>query len=200
MHSEMMMQDALARGFLLFSDYIIIVPLLFVGFFCLNRKIFYHAVCLMLFSILLNVALKNMFQVPLSPALGKKGYAFPSGHMQLVTVFYGWLALKFHNHWLSILTMILLTGVGASLIHFGYHTIYDVVAALIVGILLLLLYDRAQTRWPKKTPWVLLLVASFLLLSIYLRTWHIAGYVWMAYLFLLPIITLSRLNTPYLLI
>lgn len=49
----------------------------------MNKKIFYHAACLVFLAILLNVALKSTFQVPLSAALGKTGFAFPSGHMMV---------------------------------------------------------------------------------------------------------------------
>ena len=189
------MFDQLASGFLLFSDDIIIVPLIVLGLICLDRSVFYHAACLIFFSILLNVALKNSFQVPLSPLLGKKGYAFPSGHMQLVTVLYGWLALKFNKKGLYLGTLLLLAGIGASLIHFGYHTIYDVIAGLFVGLILLLVYEMALTKWPKKMPWCLLLIASIFLLYIDLRTFAIAEYVWKAYLGLWLVIIIMKCLT-----
>lgn len=175
------MIDHLARGFLLFSNTLIILPVLIIGLIWLNRETFYQATCLLLFSMLVNVALKNTFQIPLSPALHKVGYAFPSGHMQLVTVLYGWLALRMKNYGLCAAVAVLLIGIACSLIHFGYHNIYDVLAAVICAFFLIGLYSFALGKWPKQLPWLLLVLASLLQTYIFLLSGEIAAYVWMAY-------------------
>lgn len=175
------MLDYIANGFLLFSDDFIIIPLFILGFIWFDRDSFYHAACLMLLCILLNVALKVSFQVPLAPFLHKKGFAFPSGHMQLVTVFYLWLAYKVKTTWFSLMIVALLIGIGLSLIHFGYHTYYDVIAALFVALLLLGLYYLVFSKWPKLLPWLSLAAATLLLLYIDLHYGFIEIYVWMAY-------------------
>ncbi|ARG96347.1 phosphatase PAP2 family protein [Legionella micdadei] len=175
------MLDQIARFFLLFSDNIVIIPLLIIGFIWLDRATFYHAVCLILFSILVNVALKVTFQIPLSPSLGKKGYAFPSGHMQLVTVLYTWLAFKINQLWLRVIIIALLLGIGLSLIHFDYHDYYDVLAGIFFAALLLISYYFASLKWPQNLPWFILGIASFLMIYIHWRTVEILSHTWMAY-------------------
>ncbi|KTD31575.1 phosphatase PAP2 family protein [Legionella maceachernii] len=175
------MQDQIAQFFLLFSDNIVIIPLLILGFIWLDRATFYHAVCLILLSILVNVALKVTFQIPLSPSLGKKGYAFPSGHMQLVTVLYTWLAFKIENLGFRVVAVALLMGIGLSLIHFDYHNYYDVLAGVFFALLLLISYYFSSLKWPKNVPWFILLIASLLMLYIHWRTDEILSHPWMAY-------------------
>ncbi|CDZ75981.1 PAP2 superfamily protein [Legionella massiliensis] len=187
------MIDHLARIFLLFSSDLIIIPLVVIGLIWLNRETFYHATCLILFSMLVNVALKNTFQIPLSPALGKIGYAFPSGHMQFVTVLYAWLALRVKNFWLTMAIVIVLIGVALSLIHFGYHNLYDVVAAVFFAVILIGLYYLADLRWQDSVPWLILLFASLLLIYIVLTSEQIAAHVWMAYYGLWGLISAEKI-------
>lgn len=175
------MLDQIAQAFLFFSNDIVVIPLLIMGFIWLNRITFYHAVCLILLTILLNVALKISFHVPLSPALHKKGYAFPSGHMQLVTTLYTWLAFRVKNGWLSLVIAVLLVGIGLSLVHFGYHTYFQVLAGAFFAVLLLISYYFAFLKWPKNTPWYILGTATLLVIYIYWRTGEILNYVWTSY-------------------
>jgi undecaprenyl-diphosphatase len=187
------MLDYLARGFLLFSNDPIIIPLIVFGLIWLDRNTFYHAACLILLSMLVNVALKISFKIPLSPSLGKVGYAFPSGHMQLVTVLYTWLALRLKNKWLSAIVLSLLVGIGLSLIYFGYHNIYDVLAGVFFALLLVTLYLFVDRKWSKKVPFYILGTASLLLLYIGLRSTQILSYVWMAYYALWGLILAERM-------
>ncbi|KTC88018.1 MULTISPECIES: phosphatase PAP2 family protein [Legionella] len=175
------MLDQIAQAFLFFSNDIIIIPLLIMGFIWLNRITFYHAVCLIFLTILVNVALKLSFQVPLSPALHKKGYAFPSGHMQLVTTLYTWLAFRVKNWWLSLAIAALLIGIALSLVHFGYHTYYQVLAGAFFALLLLISYYFAFLKWPKNTPWYILGAATLLMAYMYWRAGEILSYVWVSY-------------------
>ncbi len=175
------MLDKITQSLLLFSDDLFIIPLLIIGFIALDRATFYHAVCLTLLSILVNVSLKVSFQIPLSPSLGKKGYAFPSGHMQLATVLYTWLAFKMQKFWFSMIIGALLIGIGLSLVHFGYHNYYDVVAGVFFAILLLVSYYLVSLKWPQTMPWVILSVANLMVIYIYIRTAELPNHVWMAY-------------------
>jgi len=96
----------LAKGFLTFSHPIVIVPLLLIGLVgevVLGQKspCEWRLACLLvLFSMILNVFLKSLFLVPLNPALGKEGFAFPSGHMQVSVVLYGYLLRVYVRHWI----------------------------------------------------------------------------------------------------
>ena len=175
------MLDYIANCFLIFSDDFIIIPLFILGFIWYDRTIFYHVACLILLSILLNVALKVSFQVPLSPLLNKKGFAFPSGHMQLVTVFYGWLAYQIKNKWLTSLIIVLLIGIAFSLVHFNYHNYYDIIGGVIVAVLLLSFYLIALLKVPQKLPWFCLALATLLMIYIAFYYGQIEFYVWTAY-------------------
>jgi membrane-associated phospholipid phosphatase len=151
-----MFMSIIAKSFLIFSDAIIISPLLIIGF--LTRGGFFmgqpsnegeviwgRASLLVLFTMILSVFLKSLFLVPLNPVLGIKGYAFPSGHMLVAFVFYGWLAVAYGNWiWRGIIFLIL-AGIGFGLIQQGYHTIEDVLGACMFGIVTLSLFTRANS-------------------------------------------------------
>ena len=132
--------NLLTTFFLSFSHWVVILPLMVLGYCLISKRIFCHALCLLVLSILLNIILKNIFQIPLSPALGKEGFAFPSGHMQVATVLYGWLAFNIKNIWVRLSIVIILLGVGFSLVHAGYHNYYDVFGGVFFGTLLIGIY------------------------------------------------------------
>lgn len=89
-------------------------------------------------------------------ALGVDTFAFPSGHVQSSTIFYGFLAYllwqRVQRPWLRrlgvgvMLTMIAL--VGISRVYLGVHWPSDVAGGYVIGILWLLLWTRAQRAWP----------------------------------------------------
>lgn len=171
----------IAEFFLLFSHATIIVPLVFAGVIWVDRTIFLQVICLVLFSMILNIALKNTFQVPLAATLHKAGFAFPSGHMQTATVLYGWLALKFHNLYFRIFTIIVLTGIGMSLVYMGYHNYFDVAGAVFFAMILILCLTWIAKKKAKQLPWLLILMATVLMIYISL----IAPLPWTIYFLLL---------------
>ena len=132
--------DGVAHVFLTFSHDTIIVPLILFGYIWGRRDIFYDAICLLLFSMIFNAALKVTFQVPLSPFLEKDGFAFPSGHMQSSFILYGWLALKIQNNWIRLLIALLLFGIGISLVSCGYHSYCDIFGSIFFALLLMITY------------------------------------------------------------
>lgn len=130
----------IARFFLTFSHDTIIVPLMILGYIWIDRKFFLNAIYLILVGMLVNVALKVSFQVPLAPHLNKTGFAFPSGHMQTSVVVYGWLLVKVKNPFYKIPFILLLMGIGWALVQCGYHNYGDVCGAVLVGVLLIVGY------------------------------------------------------------
>lgn len=136
--------------FLSFSHTIVIVPLIVLGCVLISRRIFCHALCLLVLSILLNIVLKHTFQIPLSPTLGKEGFAFPSGHMQAATVLYGWLALNIQNVWFRLSVVIILLGIGFSLVNAGYHNYYDVFGGVFFGSLLIACYHCVLLKFSRQ--------------------------------------------------
>ncbi|MFA5958974.1 MAG: phosphatase PAP2 family protein [Tatlockia sp.] len=175
------MVNALATLFLLFSDAVVIAPLILIGLLCFDRMTFKRVIGLIFFSILVNTALKLSFQVPLAPWLHKKGFAFPSGHMQLTTVLYGWIAYRTSSYWLKAAIALLLPGIGFSLIYFGYHTLYDVIAAFFTGAVLILFYHAMYLQWPRQFPLFLVAFSTLLIGYIYLRMGLLTPWIMMAY-------------------
>jgi hypothetical protein len=137
--------DFLAKGFLTFSHPTLIVPFLIIGFLLeksgliKNSKqgsiVWANACLIILFTMIFNMFLKSLFLVPLNPSIGKEGFAFPSGHMQVSVVFYGWLFWAYPYWGIQGLILLILTGLGYGLIQQGYHNFNDVFAATVIGIL-----------------------------------------------------------------
>ncbi|HHF7348437.1 TPA: phosphatase PAP2 family protein [Legionella feeleii] len=175
------MLDTLARTLLAFSNGSVVIPLIILGFIWLDRNVFYHAACLVLLGIVVNVALKVTFQIPLPPALGKDWFAFPSGHMQLSTVLYVWLAYNVAKPVFRLATVALLVGIGASLIHFDYHNLFDVLAGSFFALLLIVAYYLPSKKWPQKMPLIVVLIGSLLVFYINWRYTRIPVHAWMAY-------------------
>jgi undecaprenyl-diphosphatase len=174
-----------ANGFLTFSNAIIIAPLLIVGFatrgsfFIIppSRKgtqVWGYAILLVLFTMIFNAFLKSLFQVPLNPALGVSGFAFPSGHMQVSVVLYGWLALVYRNQRLRGILLFLLLGMGIGLIQVGYHDHIDVMGSFIFGATTVYafaqctMFPSVQT-YPPRLGLKLIPLAGLMVFGIYMR-------------------------------
>jgi membrane-associated phospholipid phosphatase len=179
--------NTLAHFFLFFNNWTFIVCLLLLGLMFGNRALFYHTTCIIMVSMIINVALKCTFQIPLSPTLHKVGFAFPSGHMQLAAVLYGSLLFYIKNRTLQMLLITLLAGIGFSLVHFGYHTWFDVLGAVFFAGLILGFY---QILLRQKTPylaWVNVSLTTLLMIYIAYRN-TIPIHAWIAYTALLSFI------------
>ena len=201
------MIDVLAHVFLVFGNLAFIGPLLLIGFIWSDRRFFYELTCLLLFSITLNVALKGTFQIPLAKELGIPGYAFPSGHMQIATIFYACLILYGNARLLkndrlllplNIMLVLLLFGIGWSLIHCGYHTVSDVAGAAIVALFLTIGYRFLLDHYPKYSAWVLLCLATLITLYTYTRYPELPQHAALAYYGLLGLIVGNKIIRLYL--
>lgn len=146
----MLNQDLLGRFFLFTLQDSFLCSFIFIALIGLRSKRVAEATLLLLFSIVFNSLLKCIFKVPLPPALNiTDWYAFPSGHMQSAAMFYGWLAYRYNEKWLWIVTTILLLGIGWALQHFGYHDLRDVIASVIVAVTIfaLLIITDQKFSW-----------------------------------------------------
>src|SRR5262245_61871329 len=104
--------DVLTKGCLLFTHIYAVLAAMVIGYLLIDRKVFGQVIIIVAFTLVFNRYLKSVFQVPLPPSLGKSGWAFPSGHMQLAFAMWGWIAWNYRYKWLWILLGIFLTGVG----------------------------------------------------------------------------------------
>jgi len=118
-----------AKFFNIFCQIYIIVPIIVIGFLFKDRKSFLEALLVLLFASIFAASLKAIFKVPLAAHVGK-GYAWPSGHMMVSTMFYGWLFIRYRQP----LIIPIIIGIGYSVIALGYHSLSDVIGALCFSI------------------------------------------------------------------
>lgn len=175
------MLENITKLVLAFCNDIIIIPLVIVGYIWIDKCKFYHAICLLLLSMICNVALKSTFQIPLSTHLAQEGFAFPSGHMQTAAVLYGWLMLHFYAPMLYTLLVLLLTSIAYSLVALGYHNWFDVVGGILFGSIVLFSYFLILKKKPQIQAPAILLLSTLLMVYIHLM-YTILDHVVMAYL------------------
>lgn len=132
---------------LLVSDYFYITVIA-LGYWMKPTSTQFRSLGLLVsYSTLLNCLLKNIFQIP-RPDITTHlvsvhdPFGFPSGDVQVATVFWGYLLFANRNLWLQSLSTILIMGVGLSRVYLGVHSIYDVMGGLFTGLLLLLIWHR----------------------------------------------------------
>ncbi|AEI88913.1 MAG: AcidPPc domain-containing protein [Candidatus Midichloria mitochondrii] len=85
----------------------------------------------------LNAFLKELWQVPLDPSLGKVWWGFPSGHMQNAAIFYLGLALYARKLWVFITSIIVLYGISEAFIYYKFHDTSEIIAAIGTALILL---------------------------------------------------------------
>lgn len=183
------MLDNVSRFFLAFSHDTIIIPLIIIGYIWIDRKVFFHGISLLLTSMLLNLALKITFQVPLAPSLGKEGFAFPSRHMQSSIVLYGWLLKSVNKRSIKVVITILLIGISIGLVHLGYHNYFDVLAAVFLGLLLIFIYSWFLKTFKESILSMIVLLFNTLLMAYIVLLYEIKEYSWLAYYSLIGFIS-----------
>ena len=128
--------------------YVLMLPLLL---WCVDVRLGARVGIFLLLSSQLNTVLKDLFHQPrpsdFDPSLQLawfEGYGLPSGHAQLVVVFWGAIAAWARRRWLWILVGLLAALVGFSRVYLGVHFPQDVVAGWAIGGLSLVLYIVVQ--------------------------------------------------------
>jgi undecaprenyl-diphosphatase len=182
------MMPIIAQFFLSFSQEVVIVPLIIIGYICVDRKIFFHATCLILISILVNIALKATFQMPLPPMLNQQGFAFPSGHMQSSVTIYGWLFTATKDWRIKSIISMILTGIGCSLVYFGFHYYEDVLGAVFFSLLLIWLYKKALWYFSNRSFLFFIFIIANLILSYIVLIGAMKVYVLIQYCILIGVI------------
>lgn len=157
------MLDYIADFFLFFSNIVVIGGFLVFFLWWGGRAFFLQLFCLTLMDMIINVALKGTFKI-FPPGIPEGGYAFPSGHMQLTCVFYGWLLLHVRSIALRCCLVVLCIGQGMGLMHYHYHTLMDVIGGAVVAFLLIVLYRGALKIFKAQIPWILLCLSSLCML------------------------------------
>lgn len=143
----MTIHDIIARFFLSFSHETMIISLTLLGYIFYDRRKWGTAIYILLFTMIFSKFLKNIWQIPLPLHLVLEGYAFPSGHMQGATVFYGWIMLQCRSIIVTLICSGIMLGVAFGLLHFGYHIPRDIFGALGFALLTIALYHYLLTKF-----------------------------------------------------
>lgn len=97
------------------------------------------------------------------------GYSFPSGHTSAATTIYGSVALwQKKKKWLAAIAVVLLLITAFSRNWLGAHTIWDVLVAIVVGLVAIIICEYVG-RWiekdKKRDKWVLITVIGLCIIS-----------------------------------
>lgn len=133
------MMDTFTYFLLMFIREEVIIPIMLFGMIFHKREPYAKAMCFFCVIIIFNMFLKNIFKVPLFPHLGN-GYAFPSGHMHVSAIFYGYIFYKVHDWKVRSLLAFIMCGIGFSLVYRNYHTWIDVFGAAAFAIAEIAIY------------------------------------------------------------
>lgn len=183
-----MILDTLYHLALIPSQFEFTLVLMALGRWKLSRDNFATVCWILLVSNILNISLKNYFQVPLLSTVHHSGYAFPSGHMQMSTVFYSTLCLFYRNRWMIAISLILAPIIGYGLVYFHYHTFTDVIGGLGFG----LFFAGSMTLMHRYFPLAMRLATFALATLIMGLSQDMPSYAWLYYhmLWLLAVIEL----------
>ena len=148
--------DALMRWFTFMGDEQFSLLLLPFALWCVDFRMGVRLGVIFLLSVVVNSALKDVFQQPrpydLNPdvKLGDAGgYGLPSGHAQSAAVVWGSIAVWARRGWFWLLAIGIIVLVGFSRIYLGVHFPTDVLAGWAVGAGLLGVYYRVLPHGPR---------------------------------------------------
>ncbi len=119
------------------------------GYFYWSPEKFSRIAMLLFISGLINGFLKDYFQdsrplieFMLDPRIGQS-YGWPSGHAQIAVTLWGLIAIEFKNNWLTTFCVLMIGLVSFSRIYLGVHDIGDVFAGLLIGTIILTVWQLA---------------------------------------------------------
>ena len=119
------------------SSYLYMIPLVV---WCVDYRTGLRLLAVFSITVFVNTTLKTLISQPrpfqLDPRVisrGEDGYGLPSGHAQLVVVFWGVIARWVGNPWFWTLCVVLMAAIGFSRIYLGVHFPSDVIAGWALG-------------------------------------------------------------------
>lgn len=157
--------------------YLLLVPILY---WCVDKTLAMHLSFVYLGSAYVNTTLKAIFMVPRPSAPAVRvvkpadGYSFPSGHAQIVSVGWFYLATRVKRAWFWVLAAILVLAVCLSRVYLGVHYPTDVIVGTLIGLALVWGYVAACgmsggyiAQWPLAFKLMLACVVPLLLLALH---------------------------------
>ncbi len=134
------------RFFTFFGDeafYVLILPVLYWAW---HRDKSTRLFFVVMLSLLLNVWLKALFQIPRPPdavaLISATGYAFPSGHAQGSATLWIMLALLIRKSWMSVLAAVMIFFIALSRIYLGVHYPSDILGGWAFAIVVIAAYQK----------------------------------------------------------
>ncbi len=157
------------------SDYFYILTIA-LGFWLRPDRDEYRALGFLVpFGTIINCILKNLFRITrpeislhITPLAGT--YGFPSGDVQVATIFWLILFLYSKNKLLKYFLWIPIIGIACSRVYLGVHSIYDVLGGIFFGVLIVCLWQFYLAKYAlnnKKLTLALFAFWLFVLIIIY---------------------------------
>ncbi len=128
-------------------------------YWCFDRHLGARLFVLSLLSLYVNEVAKVFFDQPRPAELDSRVWCytdnpaegrFPSGHTQVTTVTWGYLAAQLKRRWLWILAGVMMALVPLSRLYLGIHFPHDLLGGYVIGLLLLLVFiwlDSDLEKW-----------------------------------------------------
>src|SRR5262249_1891168 len=117
-----------------------------IGYWLWDKNMFTRLAGLIAIIAITNTYLKELFHDarPLVDfAIDKRvgdSFGFPSGHAQVATATWLWLAYEIKRPWAWIVAVVIIAGVALSRIYLGVHDVEDVLGGILLGLALFAIY------------------------------------------------------------
>ncbi|MCR4675687.1 MAG: phosphatase PAP2 family protein [Sphaerochaetaceae bacterium] len=148
--------DKIATFISLFGTSYVLIPVMVILYWALDKKKGYVAGATFLTANSVNNTIKSIVKFPrpwmvLSDRLGQRdvhatGYSFPSGHSCSSASLYGSIANLYRKKWLSIVCITLIILVGVSRVYLCVHWPLDVICGLAIGFICVWLLNALFAR------------------------------------------------------
>lgn len=157
--------DALMLAVTKLGEEIVILGVICVLYWCINKKLAYKLGMVFFASGILVQGLKITFHIQrpwvldstFEPVGGSKnaatGYSFPSGHTQGATALYGTFFSVARKGWVKAVCATLIILVAFSRMYLGVHTPMDVIVSLIVSTACVIFVGKLTERLERGNSW-----------------------------------------------